>query len=171
MDRAQKKEWIDAVHQNFSGAQVILVGHNTGLSVPEMNDLRARVRKAGAGFKVTKNRLAKLALKETNYEGLSDMFKGPTMVAFSSDPVSVAKALAEFAKVNEKFVLLGGAFGAHRLDKAGINQLASLPSLDELRAKILAMLNTPAQRLATLMQAPAGQLARVTSAYSKKEAN
>jgi large subunit ribosomal protein L10 len=165
MARSAKPEWIASANELFGGAEIVIVTHYKGLSVKEMSDLRAKVRAAGASFKVTKNRLTKLALKETQYEGLSDMFTGPTAVAFSSDPVAAAKVIAEFAKGNEKLVLLGGAFGQHTLDEAAIKQLATMPSLDELRGKIVALLNTPATRVAAVLQAPAGQLARVMGAY------
>ena len=166
MARSAKPGWIESANDMFGGADIVIVTHYKGLSVKEMSDLRSKVRAAGAGFKVTKNRLAKLALKDTQYEGLSDMFTGPTAVAFSSDPVTAAKVIAEFAKGNEKLVMLGGAFGEHTLDEAGIKQLATLPSLDELRGKIVALLNTPATRIAGVRQAPAGQLARVFGAYA-----
>jgi large subunit ribosomal protein L10 len=168
MNRTEKTQWVGDVNDMFGGAEVVIVTHYQGLTVAEMSNLRNKVRAAGASFKVTKNRLTKLAVKDTRYEGLADMFKGPTAVAFSSDPVAVAKVIAEFSKTNEKLVMLGGAFGEHTLNEAGIKQLATLPSLDELRAKILALLNTPATRIAGVLQAPAGQLARVCGAYGAK---
>lgn len=168
--RAQKQAWIDSTSGQVKDAGILLVAHYKGLSVAEITDLRVSVRKAGAGFKVTKNLLAKRAVAGTAYEKVAHLFKGPTAVAYSSDPVSAAKALSEFAKRNEKLVLVGGAFGNTVLDKAGIQQLATLPSLDELRAKIIAMLQTPATRIAGVLQAPAGQLARVFGAYAKKDA-
>lgn len=168
MNRTEKAAWVEDVNGLFGGADVVIVTHYQGLTVAEMSALRAKVRAAGASFRVTQNRLTKLALKNTRYEGLTDMFKGPTAVAFSSDPVAVAKVISEFAKGNDKLVMLGGAFGDHTLNEAGIKQLATLPSLDELRAKILALLNTPATRIAAVLQAPAGQLARVCGAYGAK---
>ncbi len=165
MNRTEKTQWVGDVNEMFGGAEVVIVTHYQGLTVAEISALRSKVRAAGATFKVTKNRLTKLAVKDTRYEGLADLFKGPTAVAFSSDPVAVAKVIAEFSKANEKLVMLGGAFGDHTLNEAGIKQLATLPSLDELRAKILALLNTPATRIAGVLQAPAGQLARVCGAY------
>lgn len=170
MNRAQKKQWIEDTNADVKQAQILLIAHYKGLTVAEITELRKNVRAAGAGFKVTKNLLAKRALAGTNYEKIADLFKGPTAIAYANEPVSAAKALAEFAKKNEKLVLVGGAFGDTVLDKAGIKQLASLPSLDELRAKILAMLNTPATRIAGVLQAPAGQLARVFGAYAAKGA-
>lgn len=170
MNRTQKKEWIESTNAKVSEAGIVLVAHYKGLTVAEMNELRANIRKAGAGFKVTKNLLAKRAVVGTAYEKVSHLFKGPTAIAYASEPVSAAKALAEFAKKNEKLVLVGGAFGETVLDKAAIQQLATLPSLDELRAKIIAILQTPATRIAGVLQAPAGQLARVFNAYATKDA-
>lgn len=168
--RASKQEWIDETNTQVKDAGILLVAHYKGLSVAEITDLRVKVRAAGASFKVTKNLLVKRALAGTEYEKISNLFKGPTAVAYATDPASAAKALSEFSKKNEKLVLVGGAFGNTVLDKAGIQQLASLPSLDELRAKIIAMLQTPATRIAGVLQAPAGQLARVFGAYAKKGA-
>lgn len=170
MNRTQKKEWIESTNAHVKDAGILLVAHYKGLTVAEMTNLRIAVRKTGAGFKVTKNLLAKRAIAGTQYEKLTHLFKGPTAVAYATDPVSAAKALAEFAKKNEKLVLVGGAFGETILDKAAIQQLATLPSLDELRAKIIAILQTPATRIAGVLQAPAGQLARVFGAYANKDA-
>ena len=166
--RAQKQEWIASTTDQVKSAEILLIAHYKGLTVAEMTQLRAQVRAAGAGFKVTKNLLARRALVGSNYEKLSELFKGPTAVAYAKDPVSAAKALSEFSKKNDKLVLVGGAFGDTILDKAGIQQLASLPSMDELRAKIIAILQTPATRIAGVLQAPAGQLARVFNAYATK---
>lgn len=170
MNRAEKQQWIEDTTGQFTGAEILIVSHYKGLSVAEMTELRQNIRKAGAQFKVTKNRLAHLALKDTQYAGLTDLFSGPTAVAYATDAVAAAKAMHEFAKKNEKLVLLGGAFNETVLDKAAIQQLASLPSLDELRAKIIALLSTPATRVAGVLQAPAGQLARVFGAYGASEA-
>ena len=166
--RAQKQEWIDTTTDQVKSAEILLIAHYKGLTVAEITQLRANVRAAGAGFKVTKNLLVKRALVGSNYEKLSDLFKGPTAVAYAKDPVSAAKALSEFSKKNDKLVLVGGAFGDTILDKAGIQQLASLPSMDELRSKIIAILQTPGTRIASVLQAPAGQLARVFNAYATK---
>ncbi len=168
--RAFKQEWIDETNGLVKDAGILLVAHYKGLTVAEITDLRVKVRAAGANFRVTKNLLAKRAVAGTQYEKISELFKGPTAVAYSTDPMAAAKSLHEFAKKNEKLVLVGGAFGNTVLDKAAIQQLASLPSLDELRAKIIAMLQTPATRIAGVLQAPAGQLARVFGAYAKKDA-
>lgn len=168
--RAFKQQSIDDTNLAVKDAGILLVAHYKGLTVAEITDLRIKIRAVGAHFKVTKNLLVKRALVGTHYESVSDLFKGPTAVAYSSDPTSAAKALNEFAKKNGKLVLVGGAFGNTVLDKAAIQQLAELPSLDELRAKIIAMLQTPATRIAGVLQAPAGQLARVFGAYATKGA-
>lgn len=165
MTRAAKEAWVSNAGGIFGESEIVLITHYQGLSVAEISDLRAQVREAGASFKVTKNRLAKRALRDTQYEPLSEMFQGPTAIAYGMDPVSAAKVIANFSKKNEKLQLVGGAFGTHMLDVAGIKQLATMPSLDELRGKIVALLNTPATRLAGVTQAPAGQLARVFGAY------
>ena len=170
MNRAEKKQWIDSTNASVKDAAIVLVAHYKGLTVAEMTQLRVNIRAAGAGFKVTKNLLAKRAIDGTPYDKITHLFKGPTAIAYANDPVSAAKALSEFAKKNAKLQLVGGAFGETVLDKAAINQLATLPSLDELRAKILALLQTPATRIAGVLQAPASQLARVFSAYAKKDA-
>jgi large subunit ribosomal protein L10 len=170
MNRAEKKQWIESVNDKVAQAEIVIMAHYKGLTVAEMTELRVAMRAAGAGFKVTKNRLATRAVAGTRYAQLVPMFKGPTAIAYASDPVAAAKALSEFAKKKEKLVLLGGAFGEKTLNQAEIGQLASLPSLDQLRAQILAILNTPATRIAGVLQAPAGQLARVFGAYAKKDA-
>lgn len=170
MERARKHKWVGEVNEIFGGAEIVIVTHYKGLNVAQMSTLRDNVRKAGAGFRVTKNRLTKRALEGTKYEGLSSHFKGPTAVAWSNDPVSAAKVIAEFAKGHENLVMLGGAFGEHTLDEAGLKQLATMPSLDELRGMIVALLNTPATRIAGVLQAPAGQLARVFGAYGTQGA-
>lgn len=170
MNRAEKQEWIDTTHGQVAKAGIVIIAHYKGMTVAEMTELRSNVRKAGAGFKVTKNLLAKRAFKDTAYETVVDLFKGPTALAYAEEPVAAAKALSEFAKKNDKLVLVGGAFGNTMLNKAQINELASLPSLDELRANIIGLLNAPATKVAGVLQAPAGQLARVFGAYAKKDA-
>jgi large subunit ribosomal protein L10 len=170
MDRNEKQAQIEFLQGVFGESAIVLVAHNTGLTVAQMTELRGKVRAAGAGFKVAKNRLAKIALKGTVYEPIADKFKGPTTLAYSTDPVAAAKVLAEFAKVNEKFVLLGGAFGTTLLDRQGVEALSKLPSLDELRATIIGLINAPATKVAGVLQAPAGQLARVFGAYASKDA-
>ena len=147
----------------------MVVAHYSGLTVAQMTALRGRMKDAGASLKVAKNRLVKLALKGTDAEHISDLFQGPTVIAYSDDPVAAPKVAAEFAKTNEKFVVLGGAMGKTTLDAKGVEALATLPSLDELRAKLVGMIKTPATRIAGVLQAPAGQLARVFGAYAKKD--
>lgn len=159
MNREEKKQLLSDLNALFSDADTVVVAHYKGLTVAEVSELRDNVRKAGAGFRVTKNRIARLALKDTKFEGIADLFTGPTAIAFASDPVAACKACVEFAKTNEKLIVLGGAMGTKVLSVKEVEHLASIPSLDELRAKIIG-----------LLQAPAAQLARVTKAYSEKEA-
>ncbi len=167
VDRAEKSEMVSGLNQVFSNTGVVVVAHYSGLNVAEMTALRGRMRDAGASLKVAKNRLVKLALKGTDVEHISDLFKGPTVIAYSDDPIAAPKIAAEFAKANEKFVLLGGAMGRTSLDAQGVQALAALPSLDELRAKLVGMIQTPATRIAGVLQAPGAQLARVFAAYAK----
>lgn len=169
MNRVEKQQLIETTNAKLAKAGIALVVHNNGLTVAQMSELRRDIRQAGAEFKVTKNRLAKLATKDTAYEGIMDLLKGPTAIATSQDPVAVSKSLVEFAKKNEKLVIVGGAYGAQKLDVKAIENLAKLPSLNELRAKIVGILQTPATRLACVLQAPGGQVARVIAAKSKKE--
>ena len=169
MERAEKKELVATLHQVFKTTGVIVVAHNKGLTVNQVNDLRSKMSLAGATVKVAKNRLAKLALDGTDAHGIKDLFVGPTMVAYAADPVSAPKVASAFAKGNEKFVLLGGALGKIVMDAAAVKALADLPSLDELRARLVGMIQTPATRIAGVLQAPAGQLARVVNAYATKE--
>jgi large subunit ribosomal protein L10 len=168
VDRAEKSEMVSALNQVFSDTGVVVVAHYSGLNVAQMTTLRGRMKDAGASLKVAKNRLVKLALKGTDAEHISDLFQGATVIAYSKDPVAAPKVAAEFAKTNEKFVLLGGAMGRTSLDAKGVEALAALPSLDALRAKIVGIIQTPATRIAGVLQAPAGQLARVIAAYSKQ---
>jgi large subunit ribosomal protein L10 len=152
----------------FANSGVVVVTHYSGLTVAEMTDLRGRMREVGASFKVTKNRLAKRALTDTDKAPLTDFFTGPTAIAYSEDPVAAPKVAAKFAKENEKLVILGGMMGETLLDVNGVKALAELPSLDELRAKLVGMISTPATRIAMVTSAPAGQLARVLNAYAQK---
>jgi large subunit ribosomal protein L10 len=168
MNRAQKQASIESVNATLKAANIALIVHNNGLTVAQMSDLRRKMRDVGAEFKVSKNRLAKLAAKDTQYENIADLLKGPSAIATSSDPVSVAKGLVDFAKTNEKLVIIGGAYGAQKLDIKAIEALSKLPSLDELRATIIGMLKTPATRIATVLQAPGSQVARVISAKASK---
>lgn len=169
MDRTQKEQTIAALHAAFADAGLVIVAHQVGLTVAEVTDLRRKMRGAGASFKVTKNRLARIALKGTQFENLDGLFKGPTVVAYSKDPVAAAKVAADYAKGSEKFKILGGSLGAQALDENGIKALAMLPSLDELRARLVGMIQTPATRIAGVLQAPGGQVARVLAAYAKKD--
>ena len=168
MNRTEKAELIDTLHATFNESAAVVVAHQVGLTVVESSDLRSKMRASGASFKVTKNRIAKLALKDTDYEGLSDTFTGPTAIGTSTDPVTAAKVLVEFAKENNKLTIVGGAIGTQMLDKAGVEALAKLPSLDELRAKMVGLLQAPATKLACVSQAPASQLARVIQAKSEQ---
>ncbi len=169
MDRTEKREFVAGLAASLADVSMVVVTRNQGLTVAEATVLRRRMRDAGATFKIAKNRLALLALAGTRFDGLKPLLKGPTALAWSQDPVAVAKAAVEFAKTNEKLVLIGGALGTRMLDVAGIRALAELPSLETLRAGLLGMLNTPATRLAGVLQAPAGQLARVFGAYAKRD--
>ncbi len=169
VDRAEKSEMVSTLNGVFSSTSVVVVAHYSGLTVAQMTTLRGRMKDAGASLKVAKNRLVKLALKGTNAEHISDLFQGPTVIAYSADPVAAPKIAAEFARTNDKFVILGGAMGRTNLDRQGVEALATMPSLDELRARLVGMINTPATRIAGVLQAPAGQLARVIGAYAKKD--
>lgn len=167
MEKAKKKELIDSMNASFSDAGIVIVSHYKGLTVAQADELRGKVRAAGATYKVTKNRLTKLALAGTSYEQLSELFTGPTSIAYANDdPVGVSKALTEFAKKNEAFVILGGSLNGTELKTKDIEALALLPSLDEVRAKLVGLLNAPATRIAGVLQAPAGQVARVIGAHA-----
>jgi large subunit ribosomal protein L10 len=170
MDRAQKSEQIAGLAKTLSETSVVVVTRNHGLSVAQVTDLRNRMRNAGASFKVTKNRLARIALEGTPYAPIGDLLTGPTAFATSTDPVAAAKVAVEFAKTTDKFEIVGGAMGATVLSVDGVKALATLPSLDELRAKIIGLVNAPATKLAQLANAPAAKLARVFDAYATKDA-
>ena len=169
MDRARKEQLVVELNGAFSDAALVVVTQQSGLTVAESTDLRRRMRDADASFKVTKNRLVKLALVGTPYEGIADLFIGPTAIAYSADPVAAARVAVNFSKENDKLVVIGGAMAQTRLDEAGVKALATLPSLDELRGKLIGLLNAPATKVAGVLQAPAGQLARVFSAYSQQD--
>ena len=170
MEKAKKAEVVEDLNQVFSKAGSVVVAHYTGMTVAQMSDLRQRMGAAGASFRVAKNRLAVRALKGTPIEGIAHLFKGPTGIAVSDDPIAASKGAAAYAKDNDKLVILGGSVGVTALDAAGVKALATLPSLDELRGKIVGLLVAPATKIAGIVQAPAGQLARVIGAYSSKEA-
>src|ERR1700689_3814518 len=167
VDRTEKKEAVAALHDVFSKTSVVVVAHYSGLTVAQMQRLRKQMRQAGAKVQVAKNSLAQIAVEGTDVASIGPLLKGPTLIAHSIDPVAAAKAAVAFAKDNEKFVLLGGAMGKTALDVDGVKALATLPSLDELRAKLLGLLTAPATKLAT---APAAKLARVVGAYAAKDA-
>lgn len=169
MNRSEKTESVAALNAVFNETEVVVITRNLGLSVAQSTDLRVKMRDAGASYKVAKNRLAKIALKDTRYEPLSEMLTGPTALATSADPVAAAKIAVEFAKANEKLEIVGGAMGDTLLDADGVKALASMPSLDELRGTIVGLINAPATKLAQIAQAPAGQLARVFGAYAASE--
>ena len=169
MDRTEKREFVSSLAGVFAETSMVVVTQNKGLTVAEVSDLRRKMREGGSTFKVAKNRLAALALDGTPFDGIKPMLKGPTALAWSRDPVAVAKTAVDFAKTNERFVVIGGALGTQTLDANGIRALADLPSLDALRARLVGMLQTPATRVAGVLQAPAGQLARVFGAYAKKD--
>ncbi|WOK37389.1 50S ribosomal protein L10 [Sphingomonas sp. C3-2] len=170
MDRAQKAELVAELNSVFSETSVVVITRNLGLTVAQSTDLRGKMREVGASYKVAKNRIAKIALEGTPYAPISDLLTGPTAIATSADPVAAAKAAVEFAKTNDKLEIVGGAMGETFLDADGVKALAALPSLDELRAKIVGLVQAPAQKLASVTQAPAGQLARVFGAYAAKDA-
>jgi len=168
MDRASKEDIVSDLHAVFDASNAVVVTHYSGLTVSELEDLRGQMREAGASFKVTKNRLTRLALQNTKFEGLTDLFTGPTAVAVSDDPVAAAKVVVNYAKKNEKLIVVGGAMGEQKLDVDGVKALATLPSLDELRGKLVGLLNAPATKIAGVLQAPAGQIARVLSARGQQ---
>lgn len=170
MDRSQKTEAVAELNRTFNEVAVVVVTRNLGLTVAQSTQLRNKMREAGASYKVSKNRLAKIALEGTEYAGISDLLTGPIALATSTDPVAAAKVVSDFAKTNDKLEIVGGAMGKQVLDAEGIKALASLPSLDELRAKLIGLVQAPATKLATITQAPAAQIARVLSAYAEKDA-
>ena len=170
MDRSEKQELVSSLHSALAGAGLVVVTQQKGLTVAETTNLRRKMRAEAASYKVAKNRLAKLALAGTPYENLGDLLKGPTALAYSADPVAAAKVVVEFAKTNDKLTIVGGSLGGQALNEAGVKALATLPSLDELRGKLLGVLQAPAQKLAAVAQAPAAQLARVVQAYADKGA-
>ena len=170
MDRSQKTDAVAQLNQVFNEAGVVVVTRNLGLTVAESTDLRAKMREAGAAYKVAKNRLAKIALKDTDYAGIDEYLTGPTALAYSEDPVAAAKAVVEFAKSNDRLEVVGGSMGSQLLDEAGVRSLASMPSLDELRGKLVGLVNAPATKIAQVVNAPANKLARVFGAYGAKAA-
>ena len=169
MDRTQKQKLVDTLQHDLGNTACVLVTHQSGLSVAEVTQLRRQIRGAGASFRVTKNRLARRALAGTPFEPLTSLFTGPTAIAFSRDPVAAAKVLVAFANRNDKLTIIGGGLAGQQIDAVGVKDLASLPSLDELRGKLIGLLVAPATRLAVVLQAPAGQLARVFAAHAESQ--
>lgn len=169
MDRSRKEELVAELHRTFEATNLVVITQQSGLTVEEVTSLRGKLRGEGASFHVTKNRLAKIALKGTKFEPLEGSFTGPTAIAVSEDPVAAAKVAVEFANNNDKLTIIGGALGEKVLDVAEIKALAKLPSLDELRGKIVGLLQAPASKIVGVLNAPAGQLARVLSAYGSTE--
>jgi large subunit ribosomal protein L10 len=170
MDRAQKQEAIETLKGDFAGAGAVVVTHYMGLTVAEMTDLRLRLREQGAQLKVVKNTLATKALDGSVGEAGDALFKGPVAIAFAPDPVSAAKITTQYAKENDKFSVIGGLMGQQVLDKTAVSSLATLPSLDQLRAKLIGLVQAPATKIAGILQAPGGAVARVISAYAEKNA-
>lgn len=170
MDRSQKAESVATLSATFNEVGVVVVTRNLGMSVAQSTALRTKVREAGASYKVAKNRLAKLAIQDTDYAGIDEMFSGPTAIATSVDPVAAAKAVVDFAKTTDKIEIVGGAMGTHVLNAEGIKALASMPSLDEMRGTLIGLIQAPATKIAQLTVAPASKLARVFNAYAEKDA-
>jgi len=168
VDRAAKKEAVATLNGVFKSTAVVVVAHYSGLTVPQMQNLLKQMKQAGATVKVAKNRLAKIALEGTDAAVIVPLLKGPTLIAYSGDPIAAPKVATDFAKANEKFVILGGAMGKTALDPNAVKALASLPSLDELRAKIVGLVQAPATKIAQLVNAPAAKVARVVQAYASK---
>jgi large subunit ribosomal protein L10 len=168
VDRAKKQELTATLHQDLSETVCVVVTHQSGLSVAEVTQLRRQMRSAGASYRVTKNRLVLRALEGTPFAALAPLFTGPTAIAFSQDPVAAAKAAVEYANRNTKLTIVGGGLSGQVLDQAGVKALAVLPSLDELRSRIIGLLNAPATKLAVLLQTPGGQLARVLAAHAEQ---
>src|SRR5437868_8892454 len=168
VDRAGKKEFVAALNAALKATNVVVVAHYSGLTVAQMQTLRRQMKLAGAAVKVAKNRLARIALDGTDVATIGPLLKGPTLIAFSGDPIAAPKVAVDFAKANERFVILGGAMGATTLNPDGVKALAALPSLDELRAKIVGLIQAPATKVAQLLNAPASKLARVVQAYASK---
>ena len=170
MDRSQKAESVASLSETFNEVGVVVVTRNLGMSVAQSTALRGKIRDAGATYKVAKNRLAKLAIQDTDYAGIDEMFTGPTAIATSVDPVAAAKAVVDFAKTTDKIEIVVGAMGTHVLNADGIKALASMPSLDEMRGTLIGLIQAPATKIAQLTVAPASKLARVFNAYAEKDA-
>ena len=169
MDRTAKADLVSTLNGVFANTAVVVVAHYKGLTVADMQKLRSQMKQAGATVKVTKNRIANIALDGTDVASIKPLLKGPTLLAYSSDPVAAAKVAVDFAKANDKLVILGGAMGTTALNPDGVEALASLPSLDELRGKIVGLIQAPATKIAQVVNAPAAKLARVFGAYATKD--
>jgi len=170
VDRAQKRELVASLNEQWKGSGVIVVAHYKGMTVAQMTDFRRRMKEAGGAVKVAKNKLAKLAVKDTDVSAISDLLTGQTCVAYSDDPVSAARISVRYSKENDKLVILGGAMGKNRLDSNAVKALADLPSLDELRGKLIGLLQAPASKIARILNEPGGMLARVLAAKGAQEA-
>lgn len=168
MDRAAKTELVTSLGEVFKATKVVVVAHYSGLTVAQMQHLRRQMKQAGATVKVAKNRLARIALEGTDVASIAPLLKGPALIAYSNDPVAAPKAAADFAKTHERFVILGGAMGKTTLDPNAVKALAALPSLDELRARLVGLLVAPATKIAQVVTAPAAKVARVVQAYASK---
>lgn len=168
MDRSEKEQLVSSLRQDLADSSLVIVAHQTGLTVAQTLDLRRQMREAGAKFKVAKNTLIRLAVSGTHNENIQTLLSGPTTLAYSKDPVAAAKVTMKFANSNDRFKIVGGSLDGKVLNEKDIETLSKLPSLDALRGKILGIISTPATRVAGVLQAPAGQLARVFSAYGKK---
>ena len=169
VDRAEKRELVTSLNGVFTASGSVVVAHYVGLTVAQLNDFRSKMRSAGGSVKVAKNRLAKIALQGTASEKIADLFTGQTIIAYATDPVAAPKVAMEFSKINDKLVILGGAMGATSLNAENVKALATMPSLDELRAKLVGMLVTPATRIAQIVSAPGASIARVLGAYARKD--
>jgi large subunit ribosomal protein L10 len=168
LDRATKTELVSSLGNVFKSTKVVVVAHYSGLTVAQMQTLRRQMKQAGASVKVAKNRLAKIALEGSDVASIAPLLKGPALIAFSGDPIAAPKVAVDFAKTNERFVILGGAMGTTALDPNGVKALAALPSLDELRAKIIGLIQAPATKIAQVITAPGAKVARVVQAYASK---
>ena len=170
MEKAEKRELVGTLSEVFKASGVVVVAHYSGLTVADMQKLRSQMRQAGASVRVAKNRIAKIALEGTDVASIGSLLKGPTLLAYSSDPVAATKVAVDFAKANDKLVILGGAMGKTALNPDAVKALATLPSLDELRAKLVGLIQAPATKIASVVNAPASKLARVFSAYAERDA-
>ena len=168
MKRSDKKDFVQNLKEDLNNSSSVIVAHYAGLSVKEIDELRKAMRDNGAKFKVTKNRLTKLALADTKYKSITDLFNGPTAIAYSSDPVAPSKVAVDFAKKFKNFKIIGGSFEGEKIDQTKINFLATLLSLDEIRGKLVGLLSAPAQKIASILQAPGGQLARLITSRSEE---